>query len=265
MTRWSCATLVFAMVLCAAPADAADGLYTGLAYVTGQMEETRLPGFGRALEEVLVKVSGDARLGADPRVAALTGEAARYVETFSYRDRMADIPVHDEQGTRERPFELTVAFVPQGRSTRCWRRSARRHGRIAPLSWCWLPVTTGGGLHYPLTSDGQNGRDFRDALAAEARRAGPDGKPACGGRRGNSRYRTGRRDRASRRDCLERRGTWLARRLGFRQGQRRPRLAIVGGQLRRGLAEAGFAAWRRYCRETARRSKRPVDRPGRDN
>ena len=111
MTRWSCATLVFAMVLCAVPADAADSLYTGLAYVTGQMEETRLPGFGRALEEVLVKVSGDARLGADPRVAALTGEAARYVETFSYRDRMADIPIHDEQGTRERPFELTVAFV----------------------------------------------------------------------------------------------------------------------------------------------------------
>ena len=110
MTRWSCATLLFAMVLWAAPANAADSLYTGLAYVAGQMEETRLPGFGRALEEVLIKVSGDARLGADPRVAALTGDAATYVETFSYRDRMADIPVHDEQGTRERPFALTVTF-----------------------------------------------------------------------------------------------------------------------------------------------------------
>ena len=36
-----------------------------------------------------------------------------YVKDFSYRDRMEGIPIHDEQGTRDRPYDLTVDFHPE--------------------------------------------------------------------------------------------------------------------------------------------------------
>ena len=35
-----------------------------------------------------------------------------FVEGFSYRDLMEGIPVHDEQGSRDRPYDLTVIFEP---------------------------------------------------------------------------------------------------------------------------------------------------------
>ena len=69
-------------------------------------------GFPLCLEQVLVKVSGDPRLIGDPEVATLAGQAATFVTDFAFRDRMAGIPVHDEQGTRDRPYDLTVRFDP---------------------------------------------------------------------------------------------------------------------------------------------------------
>jgi hypothetical protein len=91
----------------AAPADA---LYSARSFVTGQVEPGRSKGFARCLTEVLVKVSGDPGLADDPRLAEITGRAGALVVAFNYRDLMAGIPVHDEQGTRDRPYELTVSF-----------------------------------------------------------------------------------------------------------------------------------------------------------
>lgn len=161
--------LVFAATAPAGPARAAEDLDTAIVYVTGQYAETRLPGFARALEEVLVKASGNARLLGDPRVTAVTGRAGEYVETFSYRDRMAGIPVHDEQGTRQRPYALTVVFADES--------IAALLTQLGETPWLDRPevmvLTTvaTGSTRYALTSDGQHGRDFREALAAEARRA----------------------------------------------------------------------------------------------
>jgi uncharacterized protein len=90
------------------PAD----LYQCRAFVTGQGDAERARGFGLCLEAVLVKVSGDPHLRADPRLAPLKQAAARLVAGFTYHDRMAGLPLHDEQGTRDRPFDLTVAFDP---------------------------------------------------------------------------------------------------------------------------------------------------------
>jgi hypothetical protein len=99
-------------LLPAARAVAVDTLYQSTAFVTGEGEANRAKGFALTFADVLVKVSGDPRLRADPRVAPLEAKAAGFVAGFSYRDRMAGIPVHDEQGTRERPFDLTVRFDP---------------------------------------------------------------------------------------------------------------------------------------------------------
>jgi len=97
-------------VATASPAGTApetSHLYQATAIVTGTDMRSRPSGFAQCLREVLVKVSGEPRLSADPRVAALAGHADALVGSFGYVDRMAGLKVHDEQGTRDRPM-----FVP---------------------------------------------------------------------------------------------------------------------------------------------------------
>jgi uncharacterized protein len=153
-------------------AAAADDLYWARTIVTGQGEEGRSAGFAECLEQVLVKVSGDPRLLGDPGVAAMVERAATFIAAFSYRDRMAGIPVHDEQGSRDRPYDLTVSFDPAkidaalrslGREP--WSTTSR------PRLVVFLGVRIGT-TSYVLASDGERGRDQRDALTAAAERLG---------------------------------------------------------------------------------------------
>ena len=90
-----------------------DDLYTGKAFVTGQDERFRAIGFAQSLPNALLKVSGDTALMNDPRVAALSAKAASFVESYTYRDYMEGLPIGDEQGTRDRPYFLTVTFKHQ--------------------------------------------------------------------------------------------------------------------------------------------------------
>ncbi len=87
-------------------------MYQADAIVTGTDMRQRPWGFAQTLRDVLVKVSGDPRLKNDPRTAELAAHADRYVACFSYADMMAGIPLHDEQGTYDRPHKLTVFFDP---------------------------------------------------------------------------------------------------------------------------------------------------------
>ncbi len=153
-------------------ADNNEDLYRTETIVTGQGEENRGLGFAACLEQVLVKVSGDPRLPGDPGVAALAGQAAMFVADFAYRDRMAGIPVHDEQGTRDRPYDITVSFDPAkidaalgalGREP--W--SAASRPRLVVLLGVRIGATS-----YVLASDGERGRDQREALRAAAQRFG---------------------------------------------------------------------------------------------
>jgi len=90
--------------------DPVDDLYRADAIVTGQRAETREAGFRTCLERVLVRVSGDQRLIAKPEARQMLAQAASVVQSFSYRDRMAGMPVHDEQGTYDRPYDLTCLY-----------------------------------------------------------------------------------------------------------------------------------------------------------
>src|SRR6185436_7224473 len=90
-----------AVVLCfcvTAAAATVDALYQARTIVTGEREETRIPGIAACFNDVLVKVSADPRLIGDPRVAAMSSQAASYVREYRYHDRMEGIPIHDEQG-----------------------------------------------------------------------------------------------------------------------------------------------------------------------
>lgn len=96
----------------AMPPPAADPAYRAYAIVTGTDLRQRPWGFAQCLRAVLVKVSGEPRLRGDPRVAALADHADRFVAHFFYADMMAGIPLHDDQGTYDRPHRLTVDFDP---------------------------------------------------------------------------------------------------------------------------------------------------------
>jgi hypothetical protein len=148
-----------------------DDLYQCQTIVTGQGEESRRFGFPVCLEQVLVKVSGDPRLIGDPEVAALAGQAATFVTDFAFRDRMAGIPVHDEQGTRDRPYDLTVRFDPTKIDAALGALGREPWGASRPCVAVFVGVDIGG-TKYVLAREGTRGRDQREALAEAAARYG---------------------------------------------------------------------------------------------
>ena len=167
----ACLAAMLALGCGSAGAGSVDDLYRAQTIVTGQGEESRRLGFADCLEQVLVKVSGDPRLLDDPEVAVIAGKAGTFVADFHYRDRMAGIPVHDEQGTRDRPYDLTVGFDP-ARIDAALRSLGREpwsasRPRVVALVAVRLGTTT-----YLLASDGERGRDQREALADAAERFG---------------------------------------------------------------------------------------------
>jgi uncharacterized protein len=113
LTLALCAFVVFCSGALIAQPDSLDDIYTTRAVVTGKDERNRPLGFKLCFEDVLVKVSGDASIVNDSRFEKLAAGAGQYVSMFSYRDRLEGKPVHDEQGTYDRPHFLTCRFDPQ--------------------------------------------------------------------------------------------------------------------------------------------------------
>src|SRR5436190_19371081 len=106
MLRAFVALLAIAFATAAHTAGAPVELYQAKPIVTGTGETNRKLGFALAFKDVLVKVSGDPRLLNDPRVEDLSKDAGSLVAGFHYRDRMEGIPIHDEQGSHDRPHDL---------------------------------------------------------------------------------------------------------------------------------------------------------------
>ena len=110
-----------------AMAAAAGDLYRTKVTVTGQGEANRMVGFAACLEDVLIKASGAQKLAGDRRLAAYKSKAKDLVTAFSYRDQFAGKPIRDEQGTRDRPYDLTVDFE-ESKINDILRRSASSPG-----------------------------------------------------------------------------------------------------------------------------------------
>jgi hypothetical protein len=146
-------------------------LYTTRAVVTGQDERNRPLGFRLCFEDVVVKVSGDASILSDRRFATVAANAGQYVSTFSYRDRFEGKPVHDEQGTYDRPHFLTCQFDRQKIDdviTTLGRKPWLGHRpRLVMVLAVHGRVNSG-----ILSSDGVFDPDMREALANAAQRYG---------------------------------------------------------------------------------------------
>jgi len=157
-----------------APSNATEivpNLYVGKTVTTGVTEEHRPAALARCFIDVVVKVSGDPRLAHDKDAAKLAENAASFVKTFRYRDRLEGKPIHDEQGTRDRPHDLTVEFEPQliNRAIRALGRQpwAAERPRLA------LVVSVRfGEVSYILTQDEPQGVNQREALDAASQRIG---------------------------------------------------------------------------------------------
>ncbi|BCJ89752.1 hypothetical protein IZ6_04870 [Terrihabitans soli] len=152
-----------------AQAEPVVDLYRAQVFVTGERPETRDPALLQGYRDVMVKVSGDPRLLADPKLDA--GFDPAVVHTFSYRDLMAGIPKHDEQGTRDRPFEITIDYAPERIDAALAELGQKPWGDERPKILFLIGVELGPS-HFILTDQGEPGSVQRTALIASARRYG---------------------------------------------------------------------------------------------
>jgi hypothetical protein len=173
---WSVVEIVVLLMLGCGTAQSAelDGLYRAKTVVTGRGEADRALGFALCLEDVLVKLSGDPRLIGDPRVAKIGKNAGSLVASFRYRDRLSGMPIHDEQGSYDRPHDLTVDFDPVKIDAVLERLDREPWLSLRPRVVVLLNVKPRQGAAFTLASDsnGERDADMRFSLQGAAERVG---------------------------------------------------------------------------------------------
>jgi uncharacterized protein len=151
--------------------DSLDDIYTTRTVVTGQDERNRPLGFRLCFEDVLIKVSGDDSVVSENRFENLAASAGQYVSAFSYRDRFEGKPVHDEQGTYDRPYFLTCHFDPR-KIDDVLKTLGRRPWSGNRPRLVMLVIVHGRTNSGVLSGDGSFDPDMREALGNAARRYG---------------------------------------------------------------------------------------------
>lgn len=178
------AGMLFMSPLADLPAMEVTGLYRAETIVTGTAEAERRRGFRLCLSEVIVKLTGNAEWLSAEAASPLLARAHELVVGFEYEDRMKGIPVHDEQGTRERPHFLRVVFDRTELDRALQERGLRLWSADRPLVAVWLGVRTPAG-EYVVREEGDRGYAQRSVLVETAARRGipvalPGRDPAAG-------------------------------------------------------------------------------------
>lgn len=155
----------------AAAAMPLQDLYRARTIVTGRRPETRIPGMVRCLAQVLVRVSGDPRLAQHAALAEFSASPETAVTSYSYRDLYAFRPIKDEQGTRDRPYEMTVTYDPAKIDAMLAEMDARPWPGHRPPLVVFLAVSHIGSS-FMLSSMGDQGdlmrESFKDAAWSAA-------------------------------------------------------------------------------------------------
>jgi hypothetical protein len=171
MHRFIYAALLLTVLGSVAFASEANDLYRGRTLVTGIRDETRIPAVPPCLLDVLAKVSGDARLLGDPRAGKVAAGGTLLVTEYSFRDRYALRQIHDEQGTRDRPYYLTVTFDQPSVDAALAALGSKPWTGQRPRLALFLGIDNASTV-YALASDGTFGRDQRDSLEAASWQTG---------------------------------------------------------------------------------------------
>ena len=148
-------------------ADPRSDLYQAKAIVTGTGETNRELGFRKCLDDVLLRVSGDQRLLSRREMPALRDKAGSFVSEFRYRDRLEGRPVRDEQGTHDRPHDLTCLYKPETVDAVLKSLGSRPWLDKRPKLVVLLGVKNAKGS-YVLASDEASGRYMQESLLAAA-------------------------------------------------------------------------------------------------
>ena len=165
------ASLLLPARLPAQPVGSVASLYQCRVIVTGTDMRNRPVGMAQCLRRVLAKVSGDPALADDPRLDEVASRAGALVESFAYFDRMSDIPHHDEQGSRDRPFDLVAEFDP-AKVDAALAALGSAPWRNRPALVIAVSVKDQDGSEYMLSADGADGERQREALFDAADRFG---------------------------------------------------------------------------------------------
>jgi len=171
MVRSLLVLVILAASALAARAMEVNGLYNAQAVVTGTVEPERTRGFRVGLTDIIVKLTGDPRLADGKRIARLLENPHLLVAHFEYEDRMKGIPVHDEQGTRERPHDLRMRFKADAVDAALASLGLTKWPADRPVLAVWLGVRTALSP-YVLCADGQNGYGQRLVIRETAARRG---------------------------------------------------------------------------------------------
>ncbi len=150
-----------------------EALYRSTFVVTGSDERNRKFGITQCFAQMLVKLTGDPAIVEDARFPGVAAQAVSFVQSFHYRDRLFGRPIHDEQGSYDRPHNLTVAFVPQ--KIDAVVRALGRAPWVAPRPRVVVLLGVENfKATFMLTRDGTVDRsaDMRSAFAAAAERIG---------------------------------------------------------------------------------------------
>jgi len=148
-----------------------ESVYQAVAVVTGSDRRYRGVGLAQCLRTVLAKVSGNPRLEQDRRVDRFARQAHLFVASFDYVDQMAAYHIKDDQGTYDRPFNLTVRFVPAKINALLATLGERPWRGTRPII---VPVLAVHGVRtaYLLSADVAAGADQRGSLEEMASELG---------------------------------------------------------------------------------------------
>jgi len=162
------------VVLLALPAVAqADDevLYRSQLVVTGDREETRVPAIPKGFELAAQKLTGNPDVAKDPGFADISAKAGSMIWSYTYHDRKFGVPIHDEQGTRDRPFILTFQFEKTRMDAAMAKLGEKPWLGARPTLAVVLEVTDMTRT-YMLAADSQHGEDQRASFADASVRFG---------------------------------------------------------------------------------------------
>jgi hypothetical protein len=137
-----------------------DALYRSSVIVTGDREETRVPAVPQGFELAAQKLTGNPDIAQNPAFASLAIRATVMVWSYTYHDRMFGFPIHDEQGTRDRPFDLTFQFERKRMDDAMAALGEKPWLGPRPKLAIVLEVTDMA-RSYMLAADGAHGSDLR--------------------------------------------------------------------------------------------------------
>lgn len=174
MSRLPAASLLCLAVLAfwcaAAPAAVIHNLYEAEVPVDDQGEQQRAQAVHTALNQVLIKVTGDTEITTNPKVDDLLGHAERYVQRFSYHE-VSSVPADPSQeGPLPMPQQmLVVHFDPAAVMGFLREAGIPVWGQTRPTVLIWLAVEADG-QRYMVAGD--RSRELQQQILQEAQRRG---------------------------------------------------------------------------------------------